>query len=107
MDIHIQDIYFGKQNTIQTTGDAEVELHAFLISVLREGMYSQSAALMNCFIHIKSLVPDGEEARLVSRDGVNVREGERDPYLANPPLPHPKIKLLILQKADSNVTNCN
>lgn len=28
----------------------EVELHAFLISVLREGMYSQSAALMNCFI---------------------------------------------------------
>jgi hypothetical protein len=28
----------------------EVELLAFLISVLHEGMYSQSAELINCFI---------------------------------------------------------
>jgi hypothetical protein len=28
----------------------EVELHAFLISVLHEVMYSQSTALINCFI---------------------------------------------------------
>lgn len=65
----------------------EVELHSFLILVLCEGMYSQSAALMKCFSHRKSPVPIGEEARMISRDGMNVREEEKKTLSRNPHLP--------------------